>query len=184
MAADMRLGAPALKALDATAAMMDERAFHALYAQTAGQLRAYAARVLGDLTQADDIVQESYLRLLRTPPATDDVQQLRAFLFRVASNLMVDHWRQQRRHRELPEELAAGASTPAPDVPRRLDMTRTFGLLKPQQRQLLWMAYVEETGHRDIAAALGLRERSIRVLLHRARRKLARLLQQNDQGVR
>ena len=179
-----RLGTPAIEALDGAAAMMDERAFLALYAQTAGQLRAYAARVLGDVTHADDIVQETYLRLLRTPLATDDVHQLRAFLFRVASNLMVDYWRRQRRERALPEELAAGASTVDPDVPRRLDMVRTFGLLKPQQRQLLWMAYVEEAGHRDIAAALGLRERSIRVLLHRARRKLARLLQQNGQGVR
>jgi DNA-directed RNA polymerase specialized sigma24 family protein len=46
------------------------------------------------------------------------------------------------------------------------------------------MAYVEEAGHRDIAAALGLGEKSIRVLLHRARRKLARLLRQNAQGER
>ena len=40
---------------------------------------------------ADDIVQESYLRLVRSPPATSDLQQLRAFLFRIASRLIVDH---------------------------------------------------------------------------------------------
>ena len=97
---------------------------------------------------------------------------------------MVDYWRQRRRERLLPEEVTVTAAVSDPDVPRRLDMVRTFERLKPQQRQLLWMAYVEQAAHRDIAAALGLGERSIRVLLHRARRKLARLLQHNGQGVR
>ena len=75
----------------APAFMIDEQAFHALYRRMAGSLRTYAARVLGNVTYADDIVQESYLRLVRSPPATDDPQQLRAFLFRVASNLIIDY---------------------------------------------------------------------------------------------
>ena len=79
--------------------MIDEQAFHLLYRRTAGALRAYVARVLGNMTHADDIVQESYLRLVRSPPATDDPQQLRAFLFRVASRLIVDHWRRGRHER-------------------------------------------------------------------------------------
>jgi RNA polymerase sigma-70 factor (ECF subfamily) len=44
----------------------------------------------------------------------------------------------------------------------------------------MWLAYVEGADHREIAAALGLRERSVRVLLHRARRKLATLLRQRE----
>jgi RNA polymerase sigma-70 factor (ECF subfamily) len=55
-------------------------------------------------------------------------------------------------------------------------MARVFERLNPQQRQLMWLAYVEGADHREIAAALGLRERSVRVLLHRTRRKLAQLL--------
>jgi RNA polymerase sigma factor (sigma-70 family) len=90
---------------------------------------------------------------------------------------MVDYWRQRQRERSAPEDRAI-ATTSDPDVPLRVDMARTFGQLKPQQRQLLWMAYVEGADHREIATALGLRERSVRVLLHRARHKLARLLQQ------
>jgi RNA polymerase sigma-70 factor (ECF subfamily) len=43
----------------------------------------------------------------------------------------------------------------------------------------MWLAYVEGADHREIAAALGLRERSVRVLLHRARRKLAALIQRS-----
>jgi len=55
-------------------------------------------------------------------------------------------------------------------------MTRVFGELKPQQRQMLWLSYVEGADHREIAAATGVREGSVRVLLHRARKKLASLL--------
>jgi RNA polymerase sigma-70 factor (ECF subfamily) len=51
-----------------------------------------------------------------------------------------------------------------------------FGELKPQQRQMLWLSYVEGSDHREIATALGVREGSVRVLLHRARKKLASLL--------
>src|SRR6185503_15192188 len=80
--------------------MIDEQAFHVLYRRTAGSLRAYAARVLGSASYADDIVQESYLRLVRSPPATNDPQQLRAFLFRVASHLIVDYWRRVRHARD------------------------------------------------------------------------------------
>jgi RNA polymerase sigma-70 factor (ECF subfamily) len=128
-------------------------------------------------------VQDAYLRLLRAPPATEDVQQLRALLFRIASNLMVDYWRQRQRERLAPEDRAI-ATTSDPDAALRVDMARTFGQLKPQQRQLLWMAYVEGADHREIAIALGLHERSVRVLLHRARQKLARLLVRSGRGER
>jgi RNA polymerase sigma-70 factor (ECF subfamily) len=61
-------------------------------------------------------------------------------------------------------------------------MTRVFEQLRPQQRQLMWLAYVEGADHREIAAALGLREQSVRVLLHRARQKLATLLRERGRG--
>jgi len=162
--------------------MIDEQAFHVLYRRTAAALRAYVARVLGSVTHADDIVQESYLRLVRSPPATTDPQQLRAWLFRIASRLIVDHWRRGRHEHGRPDELAATRGAPPADIPLRLDMARVFEQLNPQQRQLMWLAYVEGADHREIATALGLRERSVRVLLHRTRRKLARLLRDGGRG--
>lgn len=161
---------------------LDEQAFQLLYRRTAGALRAYAARVIGNATYADDIVQESYLRLVRSPPATNDPQQLRAWLFRIASRLIVDHWRRGQLERGRRDESATLRSTPGPDMPLRLDMARVFESLNPQQRQLMWLAYVEGADHREIAAALGLRDASVRVLLHRTRRKLARLLREGGHG--
>ena len=163
---------------------IDEQAFQLLYRRTAGALRAYAARVMGNATYADDIVQESYLRLVRSPPPTDDPQQLRAWLFRIASRLIVDHWRRGSRERGRPNEPAEARTVPSPDIPLRVDMARVFEHLNPQQRQLMWLAYVEGADHREIAEALGLREASVRVLLFRTRRKLARLLREGGHGGR
>jgi RNA polymerase sigma-70 factor (ECF subfamily) len=164
---------------EATPGMMDESLFQTLYRRTAPSLRAYVAHVLGDASQADDIAQDAYLRLLRSGPATEDPSQLRAFLFRVASNLIIDHWRHRGRERRLRDERAAPPHVPAPDLPLRLDFARVFERLNPQQRQMMWLAYVEGADHREIAAALGLRERSVRVLLYRARHKLARMVEES-----
>src|SRR5262249_20797861 len=153
--------------------MIDEQAFHALYRRTAGSLRTYAARVLGNATYADDIVQETYLRLVRSPPGTDDPQQVRAFLFRVARRPINHYWRRGRHELGRADQSLDACSAAGPDIPLRLDMARVFARLTPQQRQLMWLAYVEGADHREIATALGLRERSVRVILHRTRRKLA-----------
>lgn len=161
---------------------MDEASFRAFHQRTVGPLHAYVSRVLGNSTEADDIVQDAYLRLLRAPSKSDDPVRTRAILFRIASNLIVDHWR--RRKRESGAAHAGGPEPSAsdPDVPLRLDLARTFEKLRPRERAMMWLAYVEGADHREIAAALGLRERSVRVLLHRTRRKLALLLQRSGRS--
>jgi RNA polymerase sigma-70 factor (ECF subfamily) len=54
-----------------------------------------------------------------------------------------------------------------------------LGRMRPRDRQLLWLAYAEGYSHREIAAITGLASASIRLLLFRARRKIARLLREN-----
>ena len=98
----------------------------------------------------------------------------RALLIRIASNLMIDHWRRTRR--ELAESAAPEPGADGPDLALRLDMARVFLTLRPEQRQLVWLAYVERASHKEISAAIGVRERSVKVLLHRAKRKLAEIL--------
>lgn len=169
-------------ALQPATVMMDEQSFQTFFRQTAGPLRAYVASVIGSADAADDIVQDAFLRLLRSPPATRDPQQLRAFAFRVASNLITDHWRRRRREPFAGDARAQEPAVAAPNIPLRVDMARTFERLRPQERQLLWLAYVEGADHREIAEALGLRPLSVRVLLYRARRKLAQLIDPRNRG--
>jgi RNA polymerase sigma-70 factor (ECF subfamily) len=158
---------------------MDEQAFQLFYEKVAPGLASYLCRTLGDSADADDVFQETMCRFLRAPVPTRDADQLRAYLFRIATNLCVDLWRRRKRDRGL-FEWGAQAHDPAdpaaPIDPGPDEVQQTLSALTPRDRTLIWLAYVEEAPHREIAAALGLKERSIRVLLFRAKRRLASIL--------
>jgi len=154
---------------------LDEAAFAALHARTSRALRAYVYRVVGNPSDADDIVQEAFLRMLRADVSAETEEHLRRYLYRVASNLIVDRWR--RRRYEQGEDVMP---EPVSD-PRRYeddaDVAKVFAELKPRDRALLWLAYVEGESHDEIASSLGVGRRGVRVMLFRARRRLRDLLQ-------
>jgi RNA polymerase sigma-70 factor (ECF subfamily) len=157
---------------------LDDVAFRVFYQQHARAVWSYLYRVTGNAAQADDVMQEAFCRFLTAPVAGLAEGEQRAYVFRIASNLAIDHWRRARR------EAPQGAEPPEPSAPggqqtpRDMDVARTMKELKPRERALLWLAYVEESGHDEIAASLGLAPKSVRVLLFRARRKMASLLRQ------
>jgi len=160
---------------------MDEAAFRIFYAETARPLLSYLLRVFGERSGAEDLMQEAYCRLLSADlPSMNSAEQKR-YLFRIATNLMRDRWRhhgEQPLTANLPEMVDS-----APPLERELAMRQAFARLKPRERQLLWLAYVEGSSHKEIADCTGLRAGSIRLLLFRARRKLAELIggkQQHD----
>jgi RNA polymerase sigma-70 factor (ECF subfamily) len=62
------------------------------------------------------------------------------------------------------------------DAETGCNLRSAFDQLKPREREMLWLAYVEQYDHWEIAALTGLRQRSVRMLLFRARHKLARLV--------
>jgi RNA polymerase sigma-70 factor (ECF subfamily) len=169
---------------EADAHALDDAAFRAFYQQHARAVWSYLCRVLGNPSQADDVLQETFCRFLTAPVAHLDESEQRAYVFRIAGNLAVDQWRRKRREQTAMEQVDRPATTVAGGQSTALgfDMSRTFGELKPQERALLWLAYVEESRHDEIAASLGLAPKSIRVLLFRARRKLASLLRQRGWG--
>src|SRR5262249_62048913 len=63
---------------------------------------------------------------------------------------------------------------------RRADLSRAMARLKPRERDLLWLAYAHGSTHKEIAESLGLKTASIKLLLFRARRRLAALLRAGD----
>lgn len=159
---------------------MDEAAFGAFYAETARPLFGYLLRVSGDRALAEDLMQESYCRLLSADLPDMSRSESRRYLFRIATNLLHDRW---RRHKEdpLPDSLLETTSA-APFLDSKLEMRRAFEQLKPRERELLWLAYVEGSNHKEIADCTGLRAGSVRMLLFRARRKLLGLLAGYDQS--
>jgi RNA polymerase sigma-70 factor (ECF subfamily) len=156
---------------------MEEAAFRVLYERTSRSLFAYLWRVSGHRELAEDLLQEAYCRLLAADLRAMDQGQLKSYLFKIAANLLRDHWRRQKH---LAEDVVADHGHDRRSPEAATDLRSAFGQLKPRQRQLLWLAYVEGANHREIADATGLRRASIRLLLFRARRKLAELLRGGD----
>lgn len=155
---------------------MDEQEFQSLYDATARPILAYLAGVTGRRDVADDLLQETYCRfLVRRPPAMDR-EGTRRYLFRIASNLLRDRWR-RGEGRLYPEPVESG-SLPNVDtqVDIQIDVRSAMQAMKPRERELLWLAYVEGMTHAEIAEAMGLSAMSVRLLLFRARKRAAGLL--------
>jgi RNA polymerase sigma-70 factor, ECF subfamily len=160
---------------------MDQAQFRAFYQKTAPALRAYICRSCGAADLADDILQDAFLRFLRAAPAALSEPQMRSYLYRTAESLIADHWRRWKREQRWEVESLFQKEAP-PNHEMGDDMTRAFRELKPEHRSLLWLAYVEGCDHREIAAARGVQEKSVRVLLFRARKALAAILERAGLG--
>jgi RNA polymerase sigma-70 factor, ECF subfamily len=157
---------------DRQATAMEEQEFRALYDATARPILAYLLGVTGRKDVAEDVLQETYCRFLVRQPQSMDENETRRYLFRIATNLLRDRWRKgdDEPWQEVAEE---GFSV---DVDTQMDVRAAMRALKPRERELLWLAYVEGMNHTEIAAATGLNALSVRMLLFRARRKAAGLL--------
>lgn len=160
--------------------VMDEDLFRAFYDRTARGLWLYLARVTGDRQMADDLLQETFYRFLRAGAAHESEAHRRNSLYRIATNLARDS---RRRSATRPAANVAGHDIEGvsvgnlPGAPERsADFTRAMARLKPRERSMLWLAYAEGATHREIAEILGLRPGSLKLLLSRARHRLAELL--------
>lgn len=162
---------------------MDSDAFAGFYARSARPLWAYLARVSGDAALADDLMQEAYLRFLESPPRTEGETDARRYLFRIATNLMRDHWRRPATTAldDVPEQVFAGLNGAAGAEAVAM-LGPALARLRPRERQLLWLAHAEGYSHAELAGITGLAKASIRLLLFRARRHMMRLLEKKEAG--
>jgi RNA polymerase sigma-70 factor (ECF subfamily) len=126
-------------------------------------------------------MQEAYLRFLGAELALDGEVAAKRYLFRIATNLLRDHWR-----RPVNEQLDALAEMDIPALgvdPSAAEMLGpALAAVSARERQLLWLAYAEGYSHREMAEITGLQSASIRLLLFRARRRMARLLREGGQA--
>lgn len=168
----MRLDAAAAIAEPMDASRLGEAEFEAFYRRAARALWAYLQRMTGDPSAADDIAQKAFIQLLRTPLHSREESALRGLLYRTATNLAIDEIRRRKRERE--GWLGAIGFRPRADAADvRRDVGRAFARLKDKERALLWLAHVEGFDHREIASIVGVDAASVRVLLFRARKRLA-----------
>lgn len=167
------------------ATTMTEEAFRAFYELTSHGLWAYLLRTSGDRRLVDDLLQESYYRLLRANVTFESDDHRRNYLYRIATNLVHDGrrrpWSAAGSRVDIDQTQASSDDgTVEVRAARRLDVARAMGHLTPRERSMLWLAYVQGCTHEEIAGVVGVKVASLKSLLFRARRRLAGLL---DGGV-
>ena len=134
-----------------------------------------AYRMLGTRTDAEDVLQDAWLRWSRVDPAS--VDDPRAYLFRLVTNTAVDHLRRARARREsyvgpwLPEPLVGDATA---EIEARaaasIGLLVVLESLDPDERAVFVLHEAFAFSHAEIAALLGRTERAVRQLGYRARR--------------
>ncbi len=156
---------------------LSAEAFQDFHAQTARPLKSYLLRLTRNAAIADEVLQESYYKFLRAELPEMGERERKNYLFRIATNLVRDLYR-GKAEGTLPLKEAARASgeSMAEQAPVKADVGKVLDTLKPRERELVWLAYVEGSSHREIAEIMGLREVSIRPMLFRVRQKVAELL--------
>jgi RNA polymerase sigma-70 factor (TIGR02957 family) len=142
---------------------------------------AIAYRMVGSVSEAEDIVQEALLRLHRTRKSGERIESPRAYLATVVTRLAIDHLRSARARREsyvgewLPEPLVA---SPDEDPARHPELADSLSLaflvllesLSPEQRAVFLMREVFDYPYERIAEIVGKSEAATRQLAVRARR--------------
>lgn len=140
------------------------------YAALGPRLLLYLERRTGDPALAGDLLQDVFLGLLASPIRSGADAEIKSYLYRAAYSRLVDHARRSRRDRGRRAWLSMEpVSASAADG---TDVERAFRNLPARDASLLWLAYVEEMTHNEIAEVMAVKTASVKVLLHRARKRM------------
>lgn len=158
---------------------MDDRATE--FEQHRAKLRGVAYRMLGSRSDAEDVVQDAYLRWHRASP--QDIHSAEAWLVTVVTRLSIDRLRQAKVEREsyvgpwLPEPLVEDQAPPA-DAASELASSLAVAFLvvlerlAPEERAAFLLHEVFESGYDEIAQILGKSEPACRQLVSRASKRV------------
>jgi RNA polymerase sigma-70 factor (ECF subfamily) len=167
------------------AARGDAAAFEAFCARVESSLFGYAWGMTRQAQEAEDVVQESLLRLYRVlrSGGLRDAAGARSLVFATAHNLCVDHLRRRRRVVPLDERRSPRASEAAESALLQEQVQRAMTELPESQRSALMLREFGELSYEEIATALNANRGEVRTWIYRARKRLAQLLDRDGQYI-
>ncbi len=163
----------------------DAQAVEALVARKLPRMTALAQRLLGDRFEAEDVVQEVFLRVWKHAAGwTPGAAKFDTWMHRVAYNLCTDRLR-RRRETPLPDDWDAPDPSPRADQAMEASAAgetvgRALAALAPRQREAIVLTYYQELPNRDAAALMGIGVDALESLLARGRRALRARLENED----
>lgn len=155
---------------------MTESKFHNDYLSLAGTLYRIAFYILESEAEAEDAVQEVFLKLWESRSALEGIRNPKAYSIRMLRNLCLDRIRQARRlafQEELPEGIRETDRDGEIDAKSRLNkVLEAVKALPDRQREVLILRTVEGLSYEEIASRTGMNNLTCRVLLSQARAKI------------
>jgi RNA polymerase sigma factor (sigma-70 family) len=164
-----------------------KRAFELIVGTYEGPLLRYATRILQRHEAAQDVVQDTFIRLFEHwKDELAPCPQISSWLYRVAHNRSVDYLRKESRRQQLHQKHAeeADLSIP-PDRGKGFRLSAeaaraaaALGILSIRERQLVVLKVYEEKSYKEISEITGLTVSNVGYILHHAMKKMARALKE------
>jgi RNA polymerase sigma-70 factor (ECF subfamily) len=166
--------------------------FWDIYDQYYTKVRKFILTLVKDEWVADDLIQETFLKIQNNLKDLKDPSKLSSWIFRIAYNLCQDHFRQLKRSRketridqEGMEDFKESLIQKGPDIQKELEQRQMgkcvqdqINLLPESMRTVLLLFDIMEFNHQEIADILGSTVKNVKVRLHRARKKLKPILEE------
>ena len=170
-------------ALAAACQAGDLHAYERLYRLQGARMRNLARNLLGTQNDAEDAVQETFLKVQRSIATFRGQSSLVTWMFRILVNTCHDLRRSRMRRKEfVPDERDEGATPPEPRAPGghpslKLALERAIATLTQQQRNVFLLYEVEGFHHAEIAAMLEITETASKNTLFQAKKNLRQTLE-------
>ncbi len=166
----------------------DLAAFEEIYRTHAGRLFSVACRLLGNPTDAEDLVQEIFMAAHRKLDTFRGEAALGTWLYRLATNLCLDHLRSRSgRSSQLTDSIDdeqglfdSSTSGLAEQTVSKMDLERALAKLPDGCRAAFVLHDIEGLEHREVADVLGIAEGTSKSQVHKARTKLRALLTRTE----
>ena len=181
-AAAQMLTAPPVKAatvdedrrLAASCATGDSAAFERIYRAHGERMKSIAFNHLGNVSDAEDAVQETLLKVHRAAASYTGEASFSTWMYRILINTCYDALRRRKRRPEETaiEELPLERSTSAVDDAKRITLRKLLGTLTDQRRTVFTLFEIEGLSHAEIASILGITEGNSKWILFSTKKQL------------
>jgi RNA polymerase sigma-70 factor (ECF subfamily) len=168
------------------AAQGDKQAFGMLYKRYLDEIYRFVFYKVGSKPTAEDITEEAFVRAWENLPRTykrdQKLENFRAWIYRIANNLVIDFYRKKKPVENIESPNLGSAPLPETIAIEREEtehLAKSLRKLKPDFQQIIILRVVNELPYNEIASIMSISENHSRVLLYRALKKLKGIIKED-----
>lgn len=158
---------------------MENQKFIDFYNEYSRSLWLYIFKLCSDEHLTGDIVQESFLKIIKANQNFKNDLYKKPYLYKTATNLLIDLKRRKKvKDKNFNYQIQHGKFYSHDFY--NIEIEQIFQFLKIKEKSLLWLAYVEGYSHQEIGEMLGLKTKSVKTMLNRAKKKVIKKTNQEN----